>query len=349
MVTLNQLEELGINMSSINSNLKKHYILLHSFVFFSFILLLVFSVYLSTQTIVSVDNTTEITTIETSKKYPLFSKYIYLFAFIYACTVFLITLILERRFVNGLAKEFQTFYNKVEDNDHELLSTNSYYSEFNDIAKKFNSKIENIDKLNASKDEYFNTTLHDLRMPLQMLKSNFEIYKQIPDDEYLDCIENEINAVEFEVNRYLMLEKIDYFEQPNIVKCSLNKEIKEFIQSHNIDDFIVSLEVVDENVEANLDKIMFSKILSNLIQNGLKHSIDGHMQILILTDCILFTNKVSENVSTTNLFERKRTKSVKGYGLGTAIVAKYIEKMDWQITSSCANNIFQVKVNYLSN
>ncbi len=197
------------------------------------------------------------------------------------------------------------------------------YQEFESIKDSYNQKIKLINSQVEKKDEYFKMTVHDLRSPIQGVKSNIALLEKFPDDpEIFDDLRQDLIHLENEVTRYLVLEKIDYFEKADIHYQSINRIIDQVVKRYGEQKCKI---VVSEKIQlnANVDHEMFEKIIINLVQNGVMYSTDHKITITIDDGFVMFCNKVNKRID--HIFSEKRVKSVNGNGLGTQIILKYIQ------------------------
>jgi signal transduction histidine kinase len=118
--------------------------------------------------------------------------------------------------------------------------------------------------------------------------------------------------------------------------------LKDWIPIFESNALDFDIDIPDRRIEVNLDKGTYSRILNNLIQNVISHSLATHIQISI---CILNKNvkiTVADNgegiykQDLPHIFERlykcDKARSEKGSGLGLSIVQQLVKKMGGMIT-----------------
>lgn len=210
------------------------------------------------------------------------------------------------------------------------------YQEFESIKDSYNQKIKLINRQVEKKDEYFKMTVHDLRSPIQGVKSNVALLEKFPDDpEIFEDLREDLIHLENEVTRYLVLEKIDYFEKADIHNQNINQIINHVVKRYSEQKYKI---VVDEKMQLNayVDTEMFEKIIINLVQNGVMYSPDHKIIVTIEEDHVMFCNKVNHLVE--RIFSEKRVKSANGNGLGTQIILKYIQLQNLTLEEINDNN-----------
>lgn len=216
------------------------------------------------------------------------------------------------------------------------------YLEFENIKKSYNEKINHINEQVKAKDEYFNMTIHDLRSPIQAVKNSLAMLEKFPEDkETVDDLKEEVRHLENEVSRYLILEKIDYFEKPQIRSVNLEVFFKSLVKKYVLDANIIEIKTKPDYYRA-VDIQMFEKVVMNLIQNALQYSSDGRLQIEFGTNHLVFSNKVSEPVG--KIFNTERSKNCCGNGIGTQIVLKYLSLQELSISEEHGQDRVNIKI-----
>ena len=186
-------------------------------------------------------------------------------------------------------------------------------------------------------------TLHELNTPVATISMNTKMLKKKISDEKnrarLERIEQSCqnllelyNQMEYEIKTQIDNVNSEVFSVDEIVKksCDKFKDIKKEIT-------IVS-ENIDLNIEA--DKNGFSRVIDNLISNGIKYNkISGSITIK-QKDSVLIISDTGIGIDTKNLFvifDRYYQENISnsGMGLGLNIVKSYCDryKIDLKIES----------------
>lgn len=231
--------------------------------------------------------------------------------------------------------------------ERELSKVDVVSSELEDsdvmIIDTWNRSIDELIEQGDKREKYFKQMVHDFNTPIQILKMNSEMNKMLCQSEYADAIDEEIVELENKITNYLMIDKISYFEKPNIQPVEFVSYLNNIENRFKI--LQLELDVVTEyqTLVYNTDLKMFDKILQNLIENAIKYSIDNRLKIELFEDKILLSNKVYVGMENENIFNRKqRVYSAKGNGIGSEIIRTYAELLDFEVSSEVIEDTFNV-------
>lgn len=137
-------------------------------------------------------------------------------------------------------------------------------------------------ELYNAKIEFFTNITHELRTPLSLIKAPLEeIMKQTaPSDaswENLSIMERNTNRLLKLVNELLDFRKAEskgiavHFATTDMLFV-INETIKRFQSSASVQDIDINLNLPEDSLLVDLDVEIFTKILSNLLHNSLKHA-----------------------------------------------------------------------------
>lgn len=257
---------------------------------------------------------------------------------VFGLLIMVIMQLIQRR---KIVVEIKRFSNEIVQSGIKPIRKMYTYDEFEDIKAAYNRKINQIDEQVKRKDEYFNMTVHDLKVPIQAVKSNISLLEKFPDDvELVDDLKYDILELESEVARYLLLEKIDYFETADIQQVELNNYMRKILGKYLLESSAVRVEY-SEQLYGNIDLKMFEKIVINLIQNGIQNSPDSCIRIKFKQDYITFSNYVVSPVE--QVFYDERVSNPNGNGFGTQIIQKYIKLQGLDLEED--NTAREVRIN----
>ncbi len=314
-----------------------------SFVIMMFVLLLVWS---NNHRIISVNLSEDMTTTSITSELPfnVNVEQIALFFLIIISVSFMCTILLQLANKRKIISEIQNLSNEMLKKSISPINSNYSYTEFDNIKNAYNDKINQINEQTKKKDEYFNMTVHDLRSPIQAVKNNLSMLERFPEEtaEILSSLKEEVYHLEQEVSRYLILEKIEYFEKPQMEFVDLNSFFEKFKKKYAIESHLVSIKSTG-NYTQQIDIAMFEKVVMNLIQNAVEYSSDHKLEIDIESDYILFSNNVNQRVN--KIFTNKRTVS-SGNGLGTQIVSKYLELQNLYLEELNTDTKVNIKIKF---
>lgn len=243
-----------------------------------------------------------------------------------------------------IVMELRKLSEEISSADDTVIETQYSYIEFVNIIDAYNEKILQIDEQVKRKDEYFNMTVHDLRIPLQAVKNNVTLLEKFPtDSEIYNELKAEIIHLEDEISRYLLLEKIEYFELVKLEKVEINQYISQLVKKFSNNSNYLSVTYGNEKY-VDIDRLMFEKVIMNLVQNGIQYSSDHQIKIVVNDDCLEFINKVDSQPKP--IFKQGRSQECHGNGIGSQIILKYLHLQNLSLVENYANNYERITINY---
>ncbi|WOO86815.1 hypothetical protein RZE82_06750 [Mollicutes bacterium LVI A0039] len=213
------------------------------------------------------------------------------------------------------------------------------------IIDTWNANIDIIEKQVNDREKYLNSMVHDFKIPLQILKSNVQLYNlKHGENKYVDAISEELIDLERDVLSYLVVEKINYFEQVDIQEYQLEDIFTQVQLRYKDLDFDVEVLYHNDASKLNTDLSMFLKIVDNIIENAMKHGESNRMRINVCADKLQFINEASE-VAIADIFAHdKRHLSSNGNGLGVEIIKTYASLLGYQVDSKVDGEQFIVSL-----
>ena len=199
------------------------------------------------------------------------------------------------------------------------------------VISKF--AIEPLEEYVKNLEELSRDTLHELNLPIATIKTNVEMLEKNSADEKtkkrLGRIKTACDML------FLRYSELDY-----MIKKQTKKELKEdfdlktvveervtFLRSIYLDiKFTLDL----ENFDINLDKIGLSKVIDNLIDNGVKYSKENRTIELSLHNGVLGIKDHGigiDEVVLLRIFDRyyQSDESMPGFGIGLAMVKRFCD------------------------
>jgi len=268
-------------------------------------------------------------------------------------TVFVIMLITFAVFVvKGIMKPVKSFYKSISSivsggriNDQINFKG---YAELSDAVDSCNEMINEMKKIDDSRQEFVSNVSHELKTPITSMKVlaesligqeglDVELYK-----EFMQDINSELTRMDDMINDLLTLVKNEREDAANIV-----------ITTVNINDFVEGLiktlrpiaakrniELVYETfrqIAAEIDEVKLGMAINNLIENAIKYNHDdGWVRISLNSDHKYFYVKVADSgvgipeEFQTRVFDRffrvdkARSRDTGGTGLGLAITRNVV-------------------------
>lgn len=332
-------------MKKLDKSFSKHSLIIYGISSLVFIIVIGVAIWLQSQQSVSISISNSMDTAKISTT----SEFTYARLTVVLAMGLIISLIVthfvQRIQKNRIIAEIQDIANEVLNKEVGVIQKNYTYQEFEIIKKAYNEKIASINEMATKREEYFNMTVHDLRTPIQAVKNNVNLIEKYPQDtDLLTELKEEVIHLENEVSHYLILEKIEYFEKPNMYRTEINDMIENLLIKYNLEKN-VSLTKSGQKTIQSIDVQMFEKVVMNLIQNGLQYSPDTSVAITIENDSVLFENATDTCVS--NIFCEKRKRSKNGNGLGTLIIQKYAKLQGLGLEENNTVNRVRIRVRFI--
>jgi len=195
--------------------------------------------------------------------------------------------------------------------------------------QKANRKLE---RINVLKDDFINIASHELKSPLHPIYGFVELAQNgdMAMGEALEGISKQARQLEEVANRILDIGRIDNgILQLSYEKFNLSDLLSEIISSYRTNEKIQIKTNLEKGIDIEADRVRMGQVIRNLINNALKFTEDGIIQVTTLHD--LEKNLVEVTISDSgsgihpailpNLFNKfatrgPKTESWKGNGLG---------------------------------
>ncbi len=212
------------------------------------------------------------------------------------------------------------------------------------IVDSWNQSVEKILKQANEREQYFARMVHDLNTPLQILKMNAELNALDPDSDTSQIIEDEIKLLERRIKNYLLIEKISYFETPKIEAVNVVELLNKNIKRYNVLSKQITARYHKPDIIYQVDEIMLSHILQNVIENAIKYSDDQQVWIDVFQDRIEISNLASSSLDYDIFKVSQRKFSETGNGLGTEIINAYASLLGYTVFSQKVGEVFKVTI-----
>ena len=238
----------------------------------------------------------------------------------------------------------------------------SDYVETTHIIDAFNQLLERERILDESRQEFVANVSHELKTPLTSMKvladsllemgdADPELYK-----EFLSDIAKEIDRENSIITDLLALVKMDKTaNEPNISKVKINDLLEIILKRLRPIARKMDVEVMLEchrEVEAEVDEVKMSLIISNLVENAIKYNKEhGHVNVSLDADHQHFTLEVKDTGigipkdALGHIYERfyrvdkSHSREIGGTGLGLAITKNAISMHRGTIKVTSEENV----------
>jgi signal transduction histidine kinase len=231
----------------------------------------------------------------------------------------------------------------------------SEFSSLNKVIERLVTKVEN-DFVNLK--QFTENASHEIQTPLAIIKTKSELLLQMEelDKEVVKGIVsiNEAATRLSKLNQALLqLMKIDnrqYQESEEIdLSALLDKKLKrlnELVEMKNIK----LRQNIDKNVLININVSLAEILLSNLLNNAIKHNVFGGEIDIRLKPNELAIKNTGEvlHVEPEKLFGRfvKESNSNESIGLGLSLVKQICETYNFAISYNYKDSMHELKVNF---
>jgi signal transduction histidine kinase len=249
--------------------------------------------------------------------------------------------------------------NKYEIKNHEQHKfTPEKTLEFNQLNAALNKMMEKIYSDYVQQKEFTENASHEMQTPLAVVKANLSLLMQSPhlkEDEMnrLQIIENTIKKLASLNKALILLSKIEnnQFEENGSISI---KQFTSKITDNYIDLFQsknITLELnLSEDVMVKMNPTLAEILLTNLIQNAIRHNSENGKIIIELKENQLTISNSGEplTVPKEHLFMRfkKNDASKESLGLGLAIVNSICKLNNFKIDYSYKNALHTFSINF---
>ena len=212
-------------------------------------------------------------------------------------------------------------------------------------------------------DTYTNLS-HDIRTPLTSLDGYFQLMEACENVEeqrrYLNIIHERIHSLNEMLEELFMFTKLkNESYRLELTSCCINRILKETVFSY-YDDWVrreiqPDIQITEEQLYIDGNKQGLSRIIQNVIKNGLDH---GEKKIRIVlkreqNQAILrISNQVtaSEQIDIEHVFDRfykaDAARSKTSTGLGLSIAREFVRRMNGEIGAKIEKNEFIVEMSF---
>ncbi len=258
-------------------------------------------------------------------------------------------------YIDGIKTTQNIFLYRMQDNILFFVKNLEKYIQKNDkLEKELKEKDESI----KSKDLFIANLSHEIRTPMNIIVGMIYFLKSTSLNdvqlEYIEKLEDSSNMLLEIVNNILTLSNNNKY---NVSNKETNFNLKKLFDNINeiFEDKIKSKDLkwymecnFDDDIMVYADKARFAQIFINLINNSIKYTERGYIELDMkqveetrtsykLQFCLKDTGKGIKKEDTLKIFkefsqiEDPSTKTQEGSGLGLAIAKKIIEDMDGKI------------------
>ena len=271
-----------------------------------------------------------------------------------------ILFILNRFILNKLWHPFNTTLAKLKEfdiNKNQKLQLNTTnideFIDLNYAVTKMNESV--VRDYNALKSFTENAS-HEIQTPLAIVNTKLELLIQSENFtaaqmQNIQTIHNEINRLSKLNKSLLLLTKIDNHQFEEKEEVDIVKIITTLL--NNYDELFTAKKInlikeMETTVFILMNETMAQVLVSNLINNAIKHNIDnGTINIFLNNTFLLITNTGTalQNYPA-NMFERFKKDKMHSdsLGLGLSIVKRICDLYNFTVTYNYENNLHSIKI-----
>jgi len=235
-------------------------------------------------------------------------------------------------------------------------STTKEFKRLNEFLKEMTDKVQT--DYRAMK-EFTENAAHEMKTPLSIASGKLEMLLNSEglSDEQTSLVSSAQNSLQrlSRLNKSLgLLTKIDNKEFEEVKEIDLSQKLNQ-----QLDDFteLIELKSIDlherisDKAKITMDESLCDIIITNLIQNAIKHNIKKGKIIVELTTKHLSISNTGKPLSISNpehLFDRfrKDNQSHESLGLGLSIVKKICEVSDLSIDYRYVNDLHSLTLRF---
>ena len=212
-------------------------------------------------------------------------------------------------------------------------------------------------------DTYTNLS-HDIRTPLTSLDGYFQLMEACENVEeqrrYLNIIHERIHSLNEMLEELFMFTKLkNESYRLELTSCWINRILKETVFSY-YDDWVrreiqPDIQITEEQLYIDGNKQGLSRIIQNVIKNGLDHG-EKKIRIVLKREqnraVLRISNQViaSEKIDIEHVFDRfykaDAARSKTSTGLGLSIAREFVRRMNGEIGAKIEENEFIVEMSF---
>jgi signal transduction histidine kinase len=220
-----------------------------------------------------------------------------------------------------------------------------------EVRQQLERANKRLREANQLKEDFLANTSHELRTPLTNILGFVDVLRDSAtngQERFLDAIEKNSRRLERTLNALLDLSKLrsgseDLELEPTALGARIEQVARDFERSAEEKGLSFEVDRPAEEVYADADERYLDQILSNLIENAIKFTEQGHVTVSVEADAEWARIAVEDSgigideEFLPKLFQdfeqesRGRSRTHEGYGLGLAISSRLANRMDGQI------------------
>ncbi|MFK5881933.1 MAG: ArsS family sensor histidine kinase [Sulfurospirillum sp.] len=269
---------------------------------------------------------------------------------IFALVLFIIILgyILTIKKIKPLRK-LKRQMDKFAKGDLDISCVSEGEDEISQVSNSFQNAVNQIKKLNQSRQLFLRNIMHELKTPITKGRISVEMIENTKQKQRLIKV---FEKLELLINEFVSIEQITSGEGLRNIKPYRLSDILD----EAIDLAMIPVKQVDINIEKNLllnvDFRLFTTAIKNVLDNGIKYSIDKKVIIETTYDRISFISQGNPLGDTLEHYIEPFTQdniSHKSFGLGLYIVSNILKAHNVEFTYEYKNSHNYFSFEHISN
>jgi signal transduction histidine kinase len=231
----------------------------------------------------------------------------------------------------------------------------SEFKKLNEVIARLVTKVEN-DFINLK--QFTENASHEIQTPLAVIKTKSELLLQL--EELDEEVVKEIASINEGATRLsklnqalLQLMKIENRQYQESEDIDLSRFLENKLERLNELISMKDLKLkasIDKNVSINMNVSLADIMISNLLNNAIKHNVSGGKLIINLIPKELSIKNTGEalHIEPDKLFDRfvKESTSNESIGLGLSLVKQICETYNFKVSYEYGNFLHEIKVNF---
>ena len=161
--------------------------------------------------------------------------------------------------------------------------------EISQVANSFHNAVEQINKLNHSRQLFLRNIMHELKTPITKGRISAEM---LENGKQRDRLIGTFEKLELLINEFASIEQITSGEGlKNVKPYRLVDMLDEAIDLAMIAPSQIEIDIIDDEIILHVDFRLFTTAMKNVIDNGIKYSFDQKIKIVATKENISFISQ----------------------------------------------------------
>lgn len=252
-------------------------------------------------------------------------------------------------------QQLENYDIKKHDN-FQLESVSTY--EFNQLNATLNTMTRKIQDDFSQHKEFTENASHEMQTPLAVIKANLSLLMQSSnlsegDMNSIEAIENTVKKLSALNRTLLLLTKIDNQQYSENIKIDLTIICKNILDHYaeiiSAKELIIEIDF-QEKLEVTMNETLAEILVSNLIQNAIRHNVQGgKIRLKTSVNSLSISNSGDPlSIPESDLFVRFRKSETtsESMGLGLSLVKSVLDVYRYTITYEFSNNLHTFKLTF---